>query len=537
MITTNNYFEKVANIDFDKLPAALKNGDKLTKGAAPNNWSAYNSNDNIKRVVDAYMQKLEEYLEKNPPEKPKAEKKEEAKAETKVKPKEKKQKQERKPNYKGLKVEIRPASKSSSKFIVWDIKTDQKFANESFDSINEAKKFIKDNGMILVQSKKHSEESNATPIEKIDIEVQFIKRYVMMNGKVKTQDEILRFLNSLQKAILEKRIRKTSPYAAEIEHIQGQLIKCYEKMGESIEITIDKKTVEKYTAISGSQKAMLSVAYIKQYISLHGKKNVKEKAQVLMAKMKKAVEKSKIDKEDPYAERLNKLYNSLNEYIEGKTTVPVISKSELNGLMGLVGYSQKKSPELNGIDEEPGNPEVIRSTDLAGMEFKTIGLQGKYRELIGDPCVGFSAMVYGLPKSGKSTLCIDFAKYLAQNHGKVLYCAIEEKFGYTLKEKIERLQATHPNLYVSETVPENLSDYDFVFIDSVSRGNFDLEYLRQLRQDNPKTSFIFIYHTTKEGNFRGKNENAHEVDVIIEVAGGKAKGNGRFGMGRECLVF
>jgi hypothetical protein len=491
MITTNNYFEKVANIDFDKLPAALKNGDKLTKGAAPNNWSAYNSNDNIKRVVDAYMQKLDEYLEKNPAsvktpadkptEKPKKVKK------TEPKPKEKKQRQE-KPKAK-VKVEAR------------------------------------------VKRGKEPE-----PVEKVMPEVVFIKRYVMMDGKVKTQDEILRFLNSLQKAILEKRIRKTSPYAAEIEHIQSQLIKCYEKMGESIQVTIEKKTMEKYMAIGGSQKAMLSVSYIKQYISLHGKKIEKAKAQALMAKMKKAVEKNKISKEDPYAERLNKLYQSLNDYIEGKTKAPVITKSELNGLMGLVGYSEKKSPDLNGIDEEPATPEVIPSTELAGMEFETIGLQGKYRELIGDPSVGFSAMVYGLPKSGKSTLCIDFAKYLAQNHGKVLYCAIEEKFGYTLKEKIERLRATHPNLFVAETVPENLSVYDFVFIDSVSRAGFDLDYLRQLRHDNPKTAFIFIYHTTKEGNFRGKNENAHEVDVIIEVANGKAKGNGRFG-GGSCAVF
>ncbi|MBI5539057.1 MAG: hypothetical protein HY951_03295, partial [Bacteroidia bacterium] len=73
MITTSNYIEQTRNIDFDKLPAALKNGDKLTKGAATNNWSAYNSNENIKRVVDAYIQKLNEYLEKNPPEKPKSE--------------------------------------------------------------------------------------------------------------------------------------------------------------------------------------------------------------------------------------------------------------------------------------------------------------------------------------------------------------------------------------------------------------------------------------------------------------------------------
>src|SRR4030043_997194 len=30
--------------------------------------------------------------------------------------------------------------------------------------------------------------------------------------------------------------------------------------------------------------------------------------------------------------------------------------------------------------------------------------------------VGFSAMVFGLPKSGKSTLCIDFARHLAEHH-------------------------------------------------------------------------------------------------------------------------
>ena len=171
------------------------------------------------------------------------------------------------------------------------------------------------------------------------------------------------------------------------------------------------------------------------------------------------------------------------------------------------------------------------------MEFETIGLKGKYRELIGDPSVGFSAMVFGLPKSGKSTLCIDFARYLAQHHGKVLYVAIEEGFGYTLKEKLQRLQAIHSRLYVSEKIPENLSAYDFVFIDSVSRAGLNTDAIRKLRKDNPRTAFIFIYHTTKGGNFKGKQEHAHDVDVIIEVADGKAKGNGRFGVGSKIDVL
>ena len=89
---------------------------------------------------------------------------------------------------------------------------------------------------------------------------------------------------------------------------------------------------------------------------------------------------------------------------------------------------------------------------------------------------------------------------------------------------------------VSEKIPENLSAYDFVFIDSVSRANLDMEALRKLRQDNPRTAFIFIYHTTKGGQFRGKQEHAHDVDVIIEIADGKAKRNGGFVSCREIEI-
>ncbi len=171
------------------------------------------------------------------------------------------------------------------------------------------------------------------------------------------------------------------------------------------------------------------------------------------------------------------------------------------------------------------------------MQFETIGLQGKYRELIGDPSVGFTAMVYGLPKSGKSTLCIDFARHLAEQHGKVLYVAIEEGIGYTLKEKFERLNAIHQNLVIAEKLPDDLLPYQFVFIDSVSKAGLTAEYLTKLRKEYPKTSFIFIFHTTKEGNFRGKQGFAHDVDVIIEVVNGLARANGRFGIGNEVNVI
>jgi hypothetical protein len=57
-------------------------------------------------------------------------------------------------------------------------------------------------------------------------------------------------------------------------------------------------------------------------------------------------------------------------------------------------------------------------------------------------------------------------------------------------------------LFITDRVPENLSKFDFVFIDSVSKAGMDVNAIDQLRKIHPETSFIFIYHTTKVGNLK-----------------------------------
>ncbi|MEN9347403.1 MAG: hypothetical protein RLZZ77_914, partial [Bacteroidota bacterium] len=486
MLNTNNYFSKVANINWDSLPEALAKGHKLIEGASQNNWAAYNSNENIKRVVEAFFLKLNDYLEKNP-----------AAPAQKLMP--------------SKVVTVEPKSVSAAKPASVPKKTPVKKAAAE------------------------KEEYKSQGVEYIDTDVQFIKRYAAMHGKVKSQAQILTLLHSLQKAIVERRIGKLSPYAEEVETMQQQLISCYEKMGDMAEIKIDSKSLKRYLEIAHSQEGLLSVALLKAYIALNGKRDVKDKAERLFRRIKKSVDQGKITKSDKYADKLNEAYQTLKSYIDGDTAMLNINKAQLNGLMGLLGedlFAEKKS--LNGHDEDNGM--IVSSGELLAMDFQTIGLKGKYRELIGDPSVGFTAMVYGLPKSGKSTMCLDFANYLASHHGKVLYCAIEEGFGYTLKEKIERLKAHHSNLYITDRVPENLNDFQFVFIDSVSKAGMDVNAIDQLRKMHPDTSFIFIYHTTKEGNFKGVNEHAHEVDVIVQVDKGKATSTGRFNAGGSMEI-
>jgi len=480
MLNTNNYFQKSQSIDWESLPEALSKGNKLVEGASQNNWAAYNSNENIKRVVDAYFQKLSDYLEKNP---------------------------------------SAPTQKSMPAKVV---KAEPKTASPAKPAPAQKK----------VPEKKaaaEKEEYDSEDVEHIDTDVQFIKRYATMHGKVKSQAQILTLIHSLQKAILERRIKKDSPYAKEIEMMQNQLIGCYEKMGDMAEIKIDSKNLKRYLQIAHSQEGMLSVALLKAYVALNGKRDIKDKAERLFNRIKKAVEQGKITKSDKYANKLNEAFGTLKNYIDGNPAMLTINKTQLNGLMGILGEDLFQKKSLNGYDDDNGM--IVSSGELLAMDFQTIGLKGKYKELIGDPSVGFTAMVYGLPKSGKSTMCLDFANYLATHHGKVLFCAVEEGFGYTLKEKIERLKAHHSNLYITDRVPENISDFDFVFIDSVSKAGMDVNDIDQIRKLHPNTSFIFIYHTTKEGKFKGVNEHAHEVDVIVQVDKGKATSTGRFNAG------
>lgn len=383
-------------------------------------------------------------------------------------------------------------------------------------------------------------------VERVSEEVRFIKRYALMHGKVKTESQILTFINSLQRAIMEKRIRKTSKFYDEIKYIQDKLIELYNKMKKPVEIKINDDTLEKFLTIGGSEKIRMSIAYLKRYIGIQGKHIDKIKAERLMNLIKNAADKRNITPKDPYAVRIRQVYESLQSFVQSakKNETLILHPAVLNGISQSLGCANCKNTcgcsvkGLDGVDPLPPQNTVMNSTEFAKMKFITLGFQGKWLKLIGDPCKGFSAMVFAKPKMGKSYLCIDLGGYLAKNHGKVLYVANEEKFNSTLQKKLKDKDVVHPNFFVSDVIPEDLSGYDFVFLDSVNKLNLSSEELEELKSENPAISFIFIFQTTKEGNFRGTNQFQHDVDVIIEIPEkGKAVQFGRFNQGGEINVF
>jgi len=173
-----------------------------------------------------------------------------------------------------------------------------------------------------------------------------------------------------------------------------------------------------------------SVGFIKRYINLNGKVGTKDKARLLLGQINRAYQQGKVNDRDPYVVEMHEIKKNLEQFLADKAIKTLaIEKNTLNGLHGIVNGCSCQN--LNGFDGDDdggsyGQPAVMNSMDFANMHFDTLGFKGKWLELIGDPSTNFSLMVYGKPKMGKSYLCVDFAGYLARNHGKVLYVAREE---------------------------------------------------------------------------------------------------------------
>jgi hypothetical protein len=300
-INKTNYFKEVKNIDFKALPDGLKEGFETIKFGSKD-YSTWEYLEDDKEFLRVYFEKMNSFLKASASVKTSADKKEKAQVKTKKNPTEKK---------------VKPVS--------------QKTSAKNKPSSNS-------------KTKPKSKPEKIELVEKMDDCVTFIKRYVNMNNRVKTKKQVLLFISALQKAITEKKIQKTSKYAKEIKHIQDELVKLYNKMGEQAKVEIKESTFNAYHKIAYGQKVMLSVAFIKRFIGIQGKTDVKDRADRLRKQMEQAVVKQKINRTDPNKVKLEEIYRAVRSYLEGKSKIIQVDKAELNGLNGLfeVEKPQKK---------------------------------------------------------------------------------------------------------------------------------------------------------------------------------------------------
>lgn len=512
MISRTNYFEATKKIDFSKVPESLKKAHEYVLKASRNgtNWDI-DQRPGIKKVVDETIKKLNELtatfeVTKERP----------VKTETTL------------PQSNERPTPARAAEIKSS--------------SSNVKKHSRAKKS---------REIREDEENYFELVERIPDEIKFLRRFIGLYGKRKTKEELLRFINALHKAMLEKRIRKTSPYANQIMIIQDKLVKTFNTMTKATVVPISDEVLEEFKELIKSEKVYPSIQLIKRYVNLNGKFGVKDKARQLMEAMSRAFEKGRVEKSDKYYKVFDRMHLNLSKYVKNKSQkILTIHEAELNGLDGLLGgfnnSPSNRESQVNGLDGidqlEVENPAVMSVAQAKAAKFDTIGLTGPYLAVIGEACRPTHLFAYGNGGSGKSSFMLRYCEFLNKLGYKVLYIAGEQFNTPTFTKLLNDLNINANENFeiVKDLNTRNLKNYEFVALDSKDSLGIEVEDFKQLKELYPEQSFIISSQGTKAGDYTGSGKWLNEIDTMIYCEAGIARtGNekNRWGGQGEMRIF
>lgn len=146
----------------------------------------------------------------------------------------------------------------------------------------------------------------------------------------------------------------------------------------------------------------------------------------------------------------------------GSKTIHIFGNPGTSGCHSSIAEDKGWGVVYIGMIEAASEKRIVSATDFKYASFNLMNFDGKWLQLVGKSSVPFKMMIRGTGDSGKSTLAIEFARYLfGRLNKRVLYVANEEGAGAILHEKMTRLNAFHPNLFIARTLPPRLVEYDF----------------------------------------------------------------------------
>jgi ABC-type transport system involved in cytochrome bd biosynthesis fused ATPase/permease subunit len=165
---------------------------------------------------------------------------------------------------------------------------------------------------------------------------------------------------------------------------------------------------------------------------------------------------------------------------------------------------------------------VMTATELQSMTFDLLTVKDEYANLFGCPERGFAMALYGPPGHGKSTFATQLAYDLAVANGNGIYISAEEGFSQSLQEKSSSFKTNHllfSNHRTLASIKAELqhTQYDVVVLDSIQQMGISPDDLVSLRNENPRTSFIYILQARKDGEFKGNNRYAHDADIQLRL--------------------
>lgn len=554
MITHENYFKQIKLINTKAFPDVVRRGYLFTIEATEDHstWKYYKADKKIKEKIDFYLKVLNQFLRKKPKERVTEAAAKEAAKEF-IRPYVQRGdslsslSNSQMGHYGGgVGIQIRKrkieVEKLNGQKVNFSFPLPKIYVEVMHERGRTAKEPVKTNANSQKQaapakSQKSANKpvridySDSKPVERISDELKFIKRFLSLHNKTKTKGQILNFLNALQRAIVEKRIRKTSQYADEIMKIQKQLVTAYDVMQPEQTFTLGEKAIKQLSEIVGSARIRFSTQYLKRFIGIQGKTITKDKAQKLHDIIAKAISLNKISGSDPYFDRVKKIASLLKQFtqVAKKNDSLELHQEDLNGLDGVLGCMCQNQPkeELDGIGEvnQIEGAQVMSVDEARQQEYKTVEITGKWLELIGKFCLPTQFFVYGPGGGGKSSFVLLFTQYLASLGYRILYVAGEQFNTPTFTALLNRLNiVAGANFQIVGKIDTlNPADFDFIVLDSKDQLEIKIDDFLRLKEKYSDKSFIVLSQGIKTGSFTGKERWRNIVDVMVQVENGIAK--------------
>lgn len=188
---------------------------------------------------------------------------------------------------------------------------------------------------------------------------------------------------------------------------------------------------------------------------------------------------------------------------------------------------------------------IINAKVLKEKQFDSLEFDGLWLQLFGCPEKNFRMLCFGKEKSGKSTLVLRFADYLAANFGKVFYNSHEEGFSKTFQDRIISNNISSEKLFIGHKISyEEMMDdsfkrryYKFIVIDSLQYMNLTYAQYKSLIERYNRKSFIFISQINGRGKIKGGTDISHAVDIKVFCSDGNAKVQSRFAEENIVEIF
>lgn len=193
-------------------------------------------------------------------------------------------------------------------------------------------------------------------------------------------------------------------------------------------------------------------------------------------------------------------------------------------------------------------PRAYSMKDLNNIKYQVFRFLDEWRDLFGQPEIGTTWFIFGNSGNGKSSACAKLA-FMLTTFGKVLYLALEEKKGKSIRTKLTEAGLSDDSKNFN-LLPR--SDYrqlierlhrrnseDIIFIDSLQYWGITYRQYQDLIEIFPKKTFIFVSHAKGKDPKGGVADSIHyDAGVKIWVEGGVIEVKHRYegGGGRMVII-